>query len=244
MWISTKHRNRFKFIGDKAGSYVEMAMATLVSESRLGLKWGVCRLVETLEFREIFCDVHTLSTVGFGDSYCSMLLLCQDAFNIQLRHLVFILSINAFIGVWVGVIAALRFQFYATLRRCLLRLRLFLKHVWHHLALVCLDYIMGFPPCSLWRSKLGAKYWDLNVHPEIVTMLVHNYFWSSWLWLLFSDFYLFNWFDLKCVKTWADDSCGWIFSIHCLEAKSARWQVNNIFIPHLSLVHFSFLQFN
>jgi hypothetical protein len=28
-----KHWNWFKFIGDGAGSYVEMAMATLVSES-------------------------------------------------------------------------------------------------------------------------------------------------------------------------------------------------------------------
>jgi hypothetical protein len=97
--------------------------------------------------------------------------------------------------------AAVGFQVYAALGRCLLCPRFFVKDVEHHLTFVCLDNMLGFPPCSLGRSKLGAKNWDLNVHPEIITLLVHHCFWL----LHFFDFSLFNRFDLKCVKTWADD---------------------------------------
>ena len=171
--IIAKHWNRFKFI-ERARRYIKLAIATLVSESLLGLKWGPSRFVKTLKFRKIFIFVQTLPYLVFGNSY-PLLLLGQYTPKFHLSIGVFILLSNAFTKVWLVVVVA--FVVDAAFSWCLLRPVFFVEHV--DLALVWLHYILGSTSISLRRSKFGAEDWHLNLHAEIVALLAgcHIYWW-------------------------------------------------------------------
>ena len=171
--IIAKHWNRFKFI-ERARRYIKLAIASLVSESLLGLKWSPSRFFETLKFRKIIICLHTKPYLVFGNSY-PLLLLGRYTPKFHLSIGVFIHLSNALTNVWLFVVVA--FEVDAAFGWCLLRPVFFVEHV--DLALVWLHYILGSPSISLRSSKFGAKDWHLNLHAEIIALLAgcHIYWW-------------------------------------------------------------------